>query len=291
MMFSLLDMLFLILTMLNLITLNIQGINDPTKRKFAFDFLLKRKIDIIALQEVHSTLPSSQEWSKEWPGLSYWNSFTCFSAGVAILFNPNLDVSVMDIDKDNQGRRLALTVDIDTKKFRIMNIYAPNPKIREKTEEFYEELFDFSDVTIPNILVGDFNMVESVDLDRLGGTPKAKHAWGLSSLNDLKDKLHLKDFWRVTNPNLRAYTWNSFHDNISSRLDRIYMPKELFSLTSRCAIQPFSWSDHDYVRITFELPDTAPRGPGYWKLNTSLLEDEGYRKVITDFWQEWNDTL
>ena len=32
------------------------------------------------------------------------------------------------------------------------------------------------------------------------------------------------------------------------------------------------------------VPDIVPPGPGLWKLNTSILEDEGYVLAVSNFW-------
>ena len=35
------------------------------------------------------------------------------------------------------------------------------------------------------------------------------------------------------------------------------------------------------------LPNVVPPGPGLWKLNTSVLEEEGYVHLISNFWNDW----
>jgi len=39
--------------------------------------------------------------------------------------------------------------------------------------------------------------------------------------------------------------------------------------------------------FSFSIPDVIPPGPGLWKLNTSVLQNEDYIKLITDFWITW----
>ena len=49
--------------MYNLITLNINGLNDPTKRTALIDWLKCMKADIVCLQETHAPSHSSiQSW-------------------------------------------------------------------------------------------------------------------------------------------------------------------------------------------------------------------------------------
>jgi hypothetical protein len=41
-------------------------------------------------------------------------------------------------------------------------------------------------------------------------------------------------------------------------------------------IYPFFRSDHSYVFLKVNLPSLPNRGPGVWKLNSSLLSDEEF---------------
>ena len=34
---------------------------------------------------------------------------------------------------------------------------------------------------------------------------------------------------------------------------------------------------------------TNKRGPSYWKLNTSILENKAYKQKIGTFWQHWQN--
>ena len=67
-------------------------------------------------------------------------------------------------------------------------------------------------------------------------------------------------------------------------MDRIYSSQNLNLLDSK--ILPFQYSDHDAVFAEFLLR-VRTRGPGYWKLNTSILDHETFRIAFQTFWQEW----
>ena len=41
------------------------------------------------------------------------------------------------------------------------------------------------------------------------------------------------------------------------------------------------------MTLSFQVPDTIPLGPSYWKLNTSVLDEPDYRELITSLWRGW----
>ena len=46
-------------------------------------------------------------------------------------------------------------------------------------------------------------------------------------------------------------------------------------------VLPSIWSDHSPISLLIKL-NTYNNGPGLWKLNTSILKDESYIKMIND---------
>ena len=53
-------------------------------------------------------------------------------------------------------------------------------------------------------------------------------------------------------------------------------------------IIPFKYFDHDVVQIKI-IQKQQKRGPGYWKLNTSILKHDNYKNAIKKFWQDWQN--
>ena len=49
-----------------------------------------------------------------------------------------------------------------------------------------------------------------------------------------------------------------------------------------CEIRPCVYSDHEFVYLEFNLHTTTPKGPGVWKFNNSLLQDEKFCSAISD---------
>ena len=111
-------------------------------------------------------------------------------------------------------------------------------------------------------------MVENLKLDRNGGKPRGLQAYGIEALGSLLSDYSLIDIWREIHPNKKEFSRHSRYDNISNRLDRIY-------LNSAWALNVSSVYIHPY-----NLPQQTRRGRGIWKMNLSHIEDEAYIKRI-----------
>ena len=100
-------------------------------------------------------------------------------------------------------------------------------------------------------------------------------------MNYLKTKIYkTQDTWRKVHPNKINYTYHSILSNIHSRLNKIYSSQNLNITESK--ILPFQYSDHDALFAEFLLR-VRTRGPGYWKLNTSILDHETFRIAFQTF--------
>ena len=102
--------------------------------------------------------------------------------------------------------------------FQIINIYTPtNPTDRKN---FYINLQSYIDYNKETILAGDFNMIESIFLDRIGRNLQKTHTIGIETLQVIKNKLNLTDLWRKNNPFQKSFTYHNADNTIHSRLDR-----------------------------------------------------------------------
>ena len=95
---------------MNLISVNINGLNDHTKRTALVDWLKCMKADVACLQETHTP---SHESARKWFANSGYrvasSSFTSKSAGVAILVKDTYKIS--RIIKDEHGRFIQVFID------------------------------------------------------------------------------------------------------------------------------------------------------------------------------------
>ena len=155
----------------------------------AFEYIINTNIDIALFQETHSTPEITLMWQKEWKGKSLWHSGPIpKSSGVAILFKDELHLEIIHSEHDSDSRILKCTIELEKQIFQIVNIYAPtNPKDKK---QFYQILPKFIEKN-STILAGDFNMMEDIFLDKIGGNTSSIHQIGLNKLTDLKNAHNL----------------------------------------------------------------------------------------------------
>ena len=89
---------------LKICTYNVRGLRQNRKRRTIFTYLHSFKHDIYLLQETHSDINSEKYWANEWGGKVICSHGTTSSRGVAILFNPCFDVSILSLKSDVRGR-------------------------------------------------------------------------------------------------------------------------------------------------------------------------------------------
>ena len=174
------------------------------------------------------------------------------------MLKENLEIDVLNISKDKNGRILKCLLSTTLEILQIINIYAPT--ISSEKEKFYEKLLKYVENHKKKILAGDFNMVENLFLDRKGGNPTNINQLGLQNLNRIKNTHNMIDIWQKSNPYKRNFSYHNSDNSIHSRLDRIYLSDTI--KTTKCQIIPTSYSDHDSsvdVIIQVYEKDQRPR--------------------------------
>lgn len=107
------------------------------------------------------------------------------------------------------------------------------------------------------ILAGDFNIIENIFLDRLGGNPNNTYTIGIQNLYCIKNGHNLIDIRKKTTPYKRYFTYHNSDNTIYSRLDRIYITKTI--KTTNCQIIPTTISDHDNVSVIMQVNKKEPQ--------------------------------
>ena len=86
------------------------------------------------------------------------------TSGVAILFKENLDIEILQSQKDKDGQVLNCIIKFEDDICQLINIYAPTKPCQRKI--FYKYLRNFIKCDQKTTLAGDFNMIENIFLDR-----------------------------------------------------------------------------------------------------------------------------
>ena len=189
----------------------------------------------------------------------------------------------MKIEKHLDGKAIKVLAQIENQIFQLINIYAPTDSKDRLT--FFKELHKIIEKRNNTLLAGDFNMLEDIFLDKLGGNTSNTHLIGLDIITEIKNQNNLIDIWRKINPHKRLFTYHNPDKTIHTRLDRIYITDNITVKTS--TIYTVSLSDHDGVTVSFQIRETNPKGPGIWKLNTSILKQKHFQEIFKNYWSYW----
>ena len=108
------------------------------------------------------------------------------------------------------------------------------------------------------------------------------HENSVKIVQEFSDRLDLVDIWRVLHPDSNSFTWRQRHPRIQCRLDFFLVSQSTANITT------FAETDHSMITVRLSL-HSIPRGPGFWKLNTSFLTDLEYVNQIKTTIQETYD--
>ena len=175
-----------------------------------------------------------------------------------------------------------------------VNIYAPN--VPSQQILFLRDLSSSVLSAYANenlVLGGDFNCVMNA-MEKKGGRP-------FDSKNAAVTKFE-STIWgsqlcgRMTHSKLAQYRFHLKQpvDEDAKQTWLFFIPKFLQKLIQECRIMPNIFSDHSALILTICFDEeTAPRGPGYWRFNNSLLSANEYvallRSKIPEFVEKYKE--
>ena len=254
------------------ISLNVRGIRNTTKRRRVFRYLKQSNADICLLQEVHSSAEDNALWQAEFGNKIIFANKERNAGGMAILFLNKTGKFKNDlILRDVQGRYIIYKIEINETEYVIGNVYGPNDDDPQFYRNFFEEVNKVEAVHM--IIGGDFNIALDPDLDCK--EPKVYNPRAREEILNFMEGSNCKDIWRVKNPEIRRLTWSKLHPIQWSHIDYFLVSDSLLNFCTEVNILSCTISDHSVVTVEFET-ETTPRGPGHWKLNEELLNEDNY---------------
>lgn len=172
---------------LDLVSVNVRGLNSSEKRDKKFSWLEDNKTNITLLQETHFIEKRAELYDRKWNGKAiHAFSDSPFSRGVSVLFNKECNIDILNVHKSNDGRKLLVNAKIDETLLTIVNLYAPNKESDRIT--FFNSLNTFISSHTPQdsklIIGGDFNCNLNKENDK-----------SCKKLSKLTNKLDLVDVW------------------------------------------------------------------------------------------------
>ena len=263
-----------------IISLNVRGIRNPTKRSSIFTYLKDQRAVFYFLQETYSETGDELFWKNEWGGEIYFSHGTRHSKGVCILFDPSIDVNkVKYFLSDNSGRIVLINLNYNGMELSLCNVYAPNDHADQLRfiKELNNYLIDKSELTAL-IVGGDWNCTLTKK-DKKGGLPWRPSGFRNSILVTM-DIFDLVDIQRVKYPNVNKYSYESKALKVRSRIDFFLIAKNLTKYVQKVDIHPSIAPDHWTISLSLQWTKEVPRGPGFWKFNNTLLNDDNYIQQI-----------
>ena len=101
--------------MLQIATLNVNGLNHDAKRKEMFLYLKRMQFDIILLQETHSKKCKESIWNNEWGAKNLYSHGENNACGAMIMFKPELPIEIKKCTISNKGRYISADIEIENK--------------------------------------------------------------------------------------------------------------------------------------------------------------------------------
>ncbi|KAF9037438.1 DNase I-like protein [Panaeolus papilionaceus] len=252
------------------------------------------KIDILAIQETHLTPEKVQNLRDRFKRLHIINSYVpnqTNAKGVAIILNKHRtrwqEVTNREI---SPGRALTITIPWkQNERLNLLAIYAPNDS--DSQIKFWNELqsnFEENrDIPRPDIMLGDFNVVEN----KIDHDPPNKDSFAATeSLQNFWIDHNLQDVWRNENPNELMFTYIQFQNTTrksQSRIDRVYVKGELSGMC-------YEWnfkhsgitSDHKLTSFKLEDPKMPFIGKGRWAMPLFVLSNPTLMNSIKEIGSE-----
>ena len=266
-----------------ILSLNVRGIRDVAKRRGIFSYLKDEKAAFYFLQETYSEKEDETVWKKEWGGDIIFSHVSNRSRGVCILIDPSENIKSEHSFKDSNGRIVLTTIEFNGFKLSLCNIYAHNNLTEQIVfiQELNGFLMDKSEIT-SLIVGGDWNCTLA-KMDKSGGS-KWKAMNSRNGILMMMEMFDLIDVQRKCHPNLQKFSYFSKALGVRSRIDYFLITENLKTYVKTSDIRPSIAPDHSMILLVLSLPEPSPRGPGFWKFNIVLLEDDEYKEMIRELY-------
>ena len=264
---------------IQVVSVNVRGLNTTEKRTKIYDWLRDTMVDVVFLQETHFVEKYETVYNSRWMGQSFHCcSDSTFSRGVSILFRKDVPIEILNSHRSIDGRKILLNVKYEENIITLVNIYAPNNE--QQRLEFFKKVKTFiyhHSMNVENVLLcGDFNCCN-------GRSDKS-----YLKLSQIVKELKMKDLLMNIHKDLNGYTWCDSENVPRSRIDYIYISENFVYGADKIILRNVPGTvngkrltDHRLFKFYLNLCDRK-RGTGYWKLNTSHIENVDYKQGIRD---------
>ena len=129
------------------------------------------------------------------------------------------------------------------------------------------------------IVGGDWNATLQC-IDKKGGARWQPTAYR-DKLISMTEDLDLSDIFRKKKPSKLSFTYESKFLKVKSRIDFFLISNSLSESVSDVGTKTSIASDHKAIQLRLQFINFV-RGPGLWKFNNSLLEDDEFIELVNE---------
>ncbi len=267
---------------LNILSLNVNGLNSAVKRTRVLEYLHRKSISCALIQETHLKQSDVARFQNKYYKLIAFSCAQNKTKGVLILVNRKLNLTVEHIGSDEKGRFVFIRCKIYNNRLALVSIYGPNETDSAFLTQISKTLLE--EIDYPLVVGGDFNAVINPVLDKSQSDTTANPSSKL--LNKFITELNLIDLWRIQNTKAKDFTFFSNRHKTFSRIDYIFLSPSLISSNSSISILPILLSDHSAMLCSVPLSDVKAKSPR-WRFNISLLSNQTFitslKEYVKDF--------
>jgi len=201
-------------TYISVMSLNVNGLNAPTKRHRLVEWIQKQDSCMCCLQETHFRAKGTYRLKvREWKNIFHANGKQK-KAGVAVLILDKIDLKIK-ITRDKKEHYIMIKGSIQEEDITIVSIYAPNIEAPQHIKQTLTDIKGESDSNI--VILGDFD----TPLTPMNRSSKQKINKETHVLNNTLDEMDLTDIVRTFYPNAEEYTFFSSAHGTFSRIEHI----------------------------------------------------------------------
>ena len=212
-------------TYISIITLNVNGLNAPTKIHTLAEWIQKEEPYKCCLSARDTHFRSRNTYRLKvsgWKKVLHANG-NQKKAGVTILISDKIHFKIKTVARDNEGHYIPMKGSIQEEGITIVNIYAPNIGATQYIRQMLMAIKEKIDSKI--IIVGDFNTT----LTSMDRSSRQKINKDTEVLNDTLDQMDVIDIYRAFHPKAAEYTFFSSAHGTFSRIDHMLSHKASLS--------------------------------------------------------------
>ena len=98
----------------------------------------------------------------------------------------------------------------------------------------------------------------------------------VDQIENIQNVFNVQDVWRIKHPNQKSFTWSQNSPFIFCRLDYWLVSDSLYDKVGNLDIVSAIKTDHSAIKLQLHKIEEGPKGTGFWKMNTSMLNDVAY---------------